>query len=218
MNVQNQIESHLRLGCVSVASLDTSRSLPHLESRLEEVLHQRRGELTEFEDDFRLACRDMLRIGSYKPTGRSKPASEYLLRSAANGTFPRINPIVDLINYISLKYLVPLSLWDMEKVNADSWLFRTGRSDESYIFNASGQTIDLKDLATGYAVTDDQTTPIVNPVKDSLQTKTDQGTRKAGVVIYYPAHWAGEPSLEVILEEFTELIGFAGQVISVTTH
>src|SRR5690625_7953426 len=116
MNVENRIESHLRLGCISIASLDMAGPFPQLEKRLEDLLRQRTGELTEFEDEFRLACRDMLRIGSYKPTGRSRPASEYLLRSATNSSFPRINPVVDLINYISLKYLVTLSLWDMEKV------------------------------------------------------------------------------------------------------
>jgi len=218
MNVENRIESHLRLGCISIASLDMAGPFPQLEKRLEDLLRQRTGELTEFEDEFRIACRDMLRIGSYKPTGRSKPASEYLLRAAANGDFPRINPVVDLINYISLKYLVPLSLWDMEKVKADSWLLRAGQREESYLFNASGQTIALQDLATGYAVTQKHEQPIVNPVKDSLQTKTDEKTRKAGIVIYYPTHWAGEPSLEVILDELTELAGFRGQVISVTTH
>jgi len=218
MNVENRIDSHVQLGCISIASLDMISPFPLMEERLEELLHERAGDLTEFEDEFRLACRDMLRIGSYKPTGRSRPASEYLLRSATNSSFPRINPVVDLINYISLKYLVPLSLWDMEKVKADSWLFRTGHNEESYVFNATGQAIALQDLVTGYAVIQSDEQPIVNPVKDSLQTKTDENTRKAGIAIYYPSHWAGEPSLEYILEELTELAGFRGQVISVTTH
>src|SRR5690625_1687095 len=130
MNVENRIDSHVQLGCISIASLDMISPFPLMEERLEELLHERAGDLTEFEDEFRLACRDMLRIGSYKPTGRSRPASEYLLRSATNSSFPRINPVVDLINYISLKYLVPLSLWDMEKVKADSWLFRTVHNEE----------------------------------------------------------------------------------------
>src|SRR5690625_2556020 len=218
MNVENRLDSHVQLGCISIASLDMISPFPQLEERLEELLHERAEDLTEFEDDFRLACRDMLRIGSYKPTGRSRPASEYLLRTATNSSFPRINPVVDLINYISLKYLVPLSLWDMEKVKADSWLFRTGSNEESYVFNASGQAIALQDLATGYAVTQSKEQPIVNPVKDSLQTKTDENTRKAGIAIYYPAHWAREPSLEYILGELRVLAGLRGHVICLTSR
>ena len=34
------------------------------------------------------AVRDLLRFGAYKPTGRGKPASEYLLNAAAEGTVP----------------------------------------------------------------------------------------------------------------------------------
>ncbi len=33
-------------------------------------------------DDVRSAVRDLIRHGGFKPTGRSKPASEYLLKAA----------------------------------------------------------------------------------------------------------------------------------------
>src|SRR5690606_14984603 len=49
----------------------------------------------------RLAARDMLRHGRYKPTGRGKPASEYLLRALAEGDFPRIHAVVDVNNLVS---------------------------------------------------------------------------------------------------------------------
>src|SRR5271169_5922471 len=37
------------------------------------------------------AVRNMLRFGSYKPSGRSKPASEYLLGAALSSSFPMVN-------------------------------------------------------------------------------------------------------------------------------
>ena len=49
----------------------------------------------------RAAVRDMLRVGGYKPTGRGKPASEYLVRAAAEGVLAPINLAVDVCNAVS---------------------------------------------------------------------------------------------------------------------
>src|SRR5690606_33116896 len=52
--------------------------------------------------ELRTAIRDMLRHGGYRPAGRGKPASEYLLRAATEGTLGSINLAVDACNVISL--------------------------------------------------------------------------------------------------------------------
>ena len=39
--------------------------------------------------------RDLLRAGGFKPAGRSKPASEYLVRAAGEGKLAGINLVVD---------------------------------------------------------------------------------------------------------------------------
>ena len=206
MYVENHLFDRIKIGTIA-ANID---ALPEhhtlLEERLSELLQLRRGPLSESEDAFRKACRDMMRIGSYKPTGRSKPASEYLLRTASEGNFPRINSVVDINNYISLKYLVPISLWDTDKIDADSWLFRTGNEDENFVFNSTGQVIQLHDLVTGFAVKGSKETPIVTPVKDCQQTKTGAGTSNIMAAVYYPANWPDSPSLDVILDEFNDLL------------
>ncbi|MCC5940197.1 MAG: hypothetical protein JJU37_01540 [Balneolaceae bacterium] len=208
MLVENLVSDRIKVGIVTanIDQLPADHTL--LEDRLARILSQRREDLGEQKDAFRKACRDMMRIGSYKPTGRGKPASEYLLRTASEGNFPRINSVVDINNYISLKYLVPISLWDTDKIDADSWLFRPGGDEESFVFNSSGQTIQLHDLITGFAVKDGQESPIVTPVKDCQQTKTDRSTSNIMAAVYYPAHWTNSPSIEEILEEFNELLTF----------
>src|SRR5262245_6392507 len=56
-----------------------------------------------FSDDaVREAVRVLLRQGGFKPTGRSKPASEYLLKAAREGTLSSINLAVDACNVVSL--------------------------------------------------------------------------------------------------------------------
>src|SRR5262245_53355612 len=43
------------------------------------------------DDAVREAVRALLRKGGFKPTGRSKPASEYLLRAVGDGSLSSIN-------------------------------------------------------------------------------------------------------------------------------
>src|SRR6266550_3991359 len=53
------------------------------------------------DDTVREAVRALLRHGGFKPTGRSKPASEYLIKAAREGLRP-INLAVDACNAVSL--------------------------------------------------------------------------------------------------------------------
>src|SRR4051794_18277069 len=60
-------------------------------------------------DAMRGTVRDLLRHGGFKPTGRGKPASEYLLKAAAEG-LTSINRAVDLGNVVSLHSGLPISV------------------------------------------------------------------------------------------------------------
>jgi len=91
------------------------------------------------------AVRDMLRNGRYKPAGRAKPSSEYLLAAALDGSFPRVNPLVDAVNLASLKYMYPMSIFDADRAG-QALLCRLGAPGEHYVFNSSGQKIDVEDL------------------------------------------------------------------------
>ncbi len=201
------MSERIQIGMVSASGVQNSRMHQAIEERISKLVKRRGGPLPETEDAFRKACRDMLRIGSYKPTGRGKPASEYLLRAASEEAFPRINPVADINNYISLAYLVPISLWDVDKIkDADSWLFRAGLENEQFVFNPSGQAIGLHDLASGFAVIEGVETPIVTPVKDCQLTKTDGNTSNIAAAVYYPAFWSGAPGLPDILQEFSGIL------------
>ncbi|MGF1671307.1 MAG: phenylalanine--tRNA ligase beta subunit-related protein [Balneolaceae bacterium] len=215
---KNRVQEHVRIGFIFAKDVEIKKPHPVLDQKLSDLLERRKADLSEDEDEFRKACRDMLRIGSYKPTGRGKPASEYLLRSARDSKFPRINTVVDINNYISLKYLVPVSLWDIHKAKTDSYIFKTGEIGESFIFNKGGQIIDLHDLVTGFVVRNGMEIPIVNPIKDSLQTKTDSETNSIGAAIYYPAGWFKNPALSQITDEFSTLLTHISKSVSVSAN
>jgi len=130
-------------------------------------------------EDGRAAVRDVLRHGGYKPTGRGKPASEYLVRAATEGALGSINPAVDACNAVSLHSGLPISVVDLERARAP---FRISIAPQgaSYVFNASGQKIDLGGLVCLY----DAEGPCANAVRDSQRTKTSADTRSTLSVIW----------------------------------
>ena len=64
------------------------------------------------DDAVRESVRALLRHGGFKPTGRSKPASEYLLKAVREGHLSPINLAVDACNAVSLHSGLPISVVD----------------------------------------------------------------------------------------------------------
>jgi DNA/RNA-binding domain of Phe-tRNA-synthetase-like protein len=131
------------------------------------------------DDAVRAAVRDLLRHGGYKPTGRGKPASEYLVRAAADGTLGSINAAVDACNAVSLHSGLPISVVDLARARPP---FRVAVAPPgaTYVFNASGQSIDLEGLLCLF----DAEGPCANAVKDAQRTKTAPDTRHTLTVLW----------------------------------
>jgi DNA/RNA-binding domain of Phe-tRNA-synthetase-like protein len=123
-------------------------------------------------EELRAAVRDLLRHGGYKPTGRGKPASEYLVRAAEEGGLRSINVAVDACNVVSLHSGVPISVVDTGRSRGP---FRVGLAgaDARYVFNPTGQEIDVEGLLCLF----DADGPCANAVKDAQRTKTSDATR-----------------------------------------
>lgn len=138
------------------------------------------------DDATREAVRALLRHGGFKPSGRSKPASEYLVRAAGEGGLRSINAAVDACNVVSLHSGLPISVVDLDLAKAP---FRIGvaPAGTSYIFNPSGQTIDVAGLVMLF----DAEGPCAGPVKDSQRTKTHAGTRRTLSVVWGTRDLAG---------------------------
>ena len=64
----------------------------------------------ERDEACRSAVRNLLRGFGYKPTGRGKPASEYLVRAAEEDKLTSINLPVDICNVVSLHSGLPISV------------------------------------------------------------------------------------------------------------
>lgn len=130
-------------------------------------------------DAVRAAVRDLLRHGGYKPTGRGKPASEYLLRAVAENALGSINAAVDACNVASFHSGLPISVVDGGRIHGGLSIV-VAPPGSAYVFNASGQVIDIG----GLIVLADEEGPCANAVKDSQRTKTSADTTRTVSVIW----------------------------------
>jgi DNA/RNA-binding domain of Phe-tRNA-synthetase-like protein len=131
------------------------------------------------DDDHKRHVRDLLRHGGFKPAGRSKPCWEYMRAAAGKGKFPRINVAVDLTNAAALHGALPVSTVDLDRTTGP---LRIGiaAAGVRYVFNASGQEIDLSGLLCLF----DAEGPCSNSVKDSHRTKTHDGSTTTLTIIW----------------------------------
>jgi DNA/RNA-binding domain of Phe-tRNA-synthetase-like protein len=169
----------LRLGLVRAEGVRVQASSLPLLALLDAAEQAVRADATRFPESVRSAIRNVLRKGGYKPTGRGKPASEYLVRAASDRALGSINAAVDACNAVSLHSGFPISVVDLDCARGP---FRIAFAPQgaSYVFNASGQEIDLGGLVCLY----DANGPCANAVRDSQRTKTNADTRSTLSVIW----------------------------------
>lgn len=137
-------------------------------------------------DAVRSAVRDLLRAGGYKPTGRGKPASEYLLKAATDGKLGSINAAVDACNVVSLHSGLPISVIDPAR-SVGALGIDVAAAGARYVFNASGQEIDV----AGLLCVHDAEGPCANAVKDAQRTKTTEATLQTVSVVWGSAQLPG---------------------------
>jgi DNA/RNA-binding domain of Phe-tRNA-synthetase-like protein len=122
----------------------------------------------------------------YKRVGldptKTRPSSEALLRRVRKGgELPRINSLVDVINWCSLESQLPFGLYDLGRIAGDVTL-RLGAEGEEY----AGIRKDAVHVAGRLALADGAG-PFGNPTSDSARTMVTPDTRRALVVIFGPA-------------------------------
>ena len=132
-----------------------------------------------YSDDVKPKVRDLLRHGGYKPTGRGKPASEYLRQAVEKQTLSPINLPVDVCNVVSLHSGLPISVVDLDRVEQPLRL-SIAPAQTDYVFNATGQMIKLDGLLCLF----DSAGPCANGVKDSQRTKTSEQTTKTLSIVW----------------------------------
>ena len=127
------------------------------------------------------AVRTMYKQFGIDPT-KTRPSSEALLRRVRKGDeLPRINSLVDVINWCSLESQLPFGLYDFGRVRHNATV-RLGQPGEQY----PGIRKEVVHLAGRLVVADDEG-PFGNPTSDSARTMVTPETTRALVIIFAPA-------------------------------
>ena len=131
--------------------------------------------------DITASVRSMYKRVGLDPT-RYRPSSEALLRRVRRGdALPRVNSLVDVINWCSVESQLPFGLYDASRITGPVVL-RLGKDGESY------PGIRKDDVHVGgRLVLADDLGAFGNPSSDSDRTKVTEATTQALVVIFAPA-------------------------------
>ena len=116
---------------------------------------------------------------------RHRPSSEALLRRVLKGKdLYRISNVVDSCNLASLEFLLPVGMYDLERVAGDVVL-RTGLGGEEYSGIRKGEV-----HLTGRLGLFDEMGPFGSPTSDSARTCTSAGTKIVFAVIMATASYS----------------------------
>jgi len=185
-----QIDASLRsripgitFGCVTINNVQVREHDEKLWSRVEQLCQRLATEyrLDKLSADNHIsAVRGMQKAFGFDPT-RYRPSSEALLRRVLKdlGIY-QINTAVDVNNWCSLEFLLPMCIYDLSAVKGQIRI-RLGEAGEQYqgigrqVFQMDGKVI----------VTDDQGV-MGNTVSDSERTKVTHSTQDIFLMIYAP--------------------------------
>lgn len=127
-------------------------------------------------------ARSLYKAFGVDPT-RTRPSSEALLRRCLKGQdLYRINEAVDVGNWVSLEYLLPLGLYDRDLVRGEEAIVRVGGDGEEYEGIRKGPV-----HLTGRLCVADAEGAFGSPTSDSLRTSVRDTTRNLAAIVFAPA-------------------------------
>ncbi len=191
-------ESNLRVGFLEAFNIKVKPSSEKYQQKISSDINEMLKPGYTYPDNMQKGIRSLLKTFGFHPSGRSRPASEYLFKDLTNrGGFNYINNIVDINNHISLKYKLPISVFDLDK-SGNQLCLRVGNDTEEYVFNKEGQILTLKKLLL---VAKTGAEAIGTPVKDSQATKVFEPTNKIAFFVYSSSNITPKEEMTKILEE-----------------
>ena len=179
ISIGPDVASIVRPGAFTRTGLTVLAHDPRLDEPLRQAAATMRASVES--PDITAAVRTMYKRVGIDPT-KTRPSSEALLRRVKKGDeLPRINSLVDIINWCSLESQLPFGLYDLDKISG-SVEIRLGRPGEEY----AGIRKDVVHVA-GRLTLADASGPFGNPTSDSARTMVTPETTSALVVIFAPA-------------------------------
>jgi DNA/RNA-binding domain of Phe-tRNA-synthetase-like protein len=100
-------------------------------------------------------------------------------RAVKEKSLYRINSLIDINNIVSIRYRLPIGVYDMDRIDGDVVTLDIGRSGEEFT-GLTGRTYNVENkpvLRDGEGI-------FGSPIVDSERTKITDNTRNAAAVIF----------------------------------
>jgi DNA/RNA-binding domain of Phe-tRNA-synthetase-like protein len=179
IDVAPDVQEIVRPGVLALDEVTVAERAEELDAALIAAAARARTALES--PEITAAVRAMYHRIGIDPT-RTRPSSEALLRRVRKGgELPRINSLVDVVNWCSLETGLPYGLYDLDRIRGGVGL-RRGRDGEEY----AGIRKDVVHVAGRLTLADDDG-PFGNPTSDSARTMVTVATSRALVVVFTPA-------------------------------
>ncbi len=184
VHVDPEIAGRVQLAVLSATGLTVVRHDPRVWAEIGRVAETYRlrwagrapGEIPDLQP-----ARELYRRTGVDPT-KLRPSSEALLRRVLRGeALYRINALVDTCNLCSLECLLPIGLYDRDRVRGPV-VARLGRAGESYDSLGKGSY-----AVEGRLALFDAEGPFGSPTNDSRRTAVTEATTACLMVIFAPA-------------------------------
>jgi DNA/RNA-binding domain of Phe-tRNA-synthetase-like protein len=179
LEIRNRLAGRLRAGVIAyegISPSDPAGLARHIESTLAAL----RGQEAAEPPPGYAHSRRLYRGVRIDPT-RHRPSSEALWRRfREDGGFPRVLPLVDLTNLLSLLFQVPYGLYDLDKIEGPQVTIDLGGEGDSYP-GIRKETLGF----AGKIVLRDGRGAFGNPSADSLRTAVTGETRRMLQVIFF---------------------------------
>jgi DNA/RNA-binding domain of Phe-tRNA-synthetase-like protein len=173
------------LGVGIVIGINNRVNAPELDKIINDVVSEVKNtiSLESLRDDelIRLYRNFYWRLG-IDPT-KQRPAQEALIRRILRGDgLPRINPMVDIGNAVSVKYKVPVGLYDIRKIGQVDYIVLR-RAADGELFTPLGSPKMTLTRNQIVLATSDGKILHVYPYRDSELTKVDEFTTDVLIVV-----------------------------------
>lgn len=202
--------SLLRIGVIEARGVNIKASSASYQERVNREVERFLAADFIYPDHKQKGIRSLLKTFGFHPSGRSRPASEFLFKDLQNrGGFNFISNAVDINNHFSLVTHLPISVIDLDKAGYDLCM-RVGFDAESYLFNREGHELALKKLLV-IARQGGDGMAIGSPVKDSQATKVFAETKNLAFFVYTSSNITSEDELHGLLNQ-------AGKILQTETE
>jgi DNA/RNA-binding domain of Phe-tRNA-synthetase-like protein len=144
---------------------------------------------------------------------KHRPSSEALLnRAIKDKGFYSVNTLVDVANWCSLDFLLPICVYDMQKIKGNISI-RKGYEGESYL----GHNKREINLFNRFLVADIESA-FGSPITDSVRTAVDENTEDVFLIIFAPQSFPTEKlseNLTLFAERTIKLCGGEVDILEV---